>query len=209
MVLAKSGDVKLEQIAGWDTLGFRATCSSGFILSATGDAKQILAEPFADILEKSMHPVSHLTWGSVWLGIARCAVEKARQTVRLSARNNPGVTEINAYRLAELNELLFSMQAGLYDTIAEYETQLGQVGSTGADRFGSSIRINNVKIRCSEMVVEIVMKALQIVGISGYKNDSQNSLSRQLRDACGASLMVNNDRIRGHNATMQIAYKGK
>jgi acyl-CoA dehydrogenase len=49
-----------------------------------------------------------------------------------------------------------------------------------------------------------VSKALVIVGISGYKNDSSSSLSRHLRDAFGASIMVNNDRIRKHNSTMQI-----
>ena len=55
--------------------------------------------------------------------------------------------------------------------------------------------------------MDIVGKALQIVGISGYKNDSKSSLARQLRDAYGAALMVNNDRIRGHNSTMQAVYR--
>ena len=41
-----------------------------------------------------------------------------------------------------------------------------------------------------------------ICGIAGYRNDSKFSLARHLRDAYGAALMVNNDRILKLNATM-------
>ena len=209
LVMVRKEDHELEQISGWDTLGFRATCSCGFILKSNGDTRQIMPVPYAGILAKSMHPVSHLTWGSLWTGIAASAVDIARQTVREAARKNPNTPPISALRLSEVNELLFSMRSGLYEAIAEYQTLLNAGNDTVFENFGFAIKINNVKIRCSEMVVDIVGKALQVVGISGYKNDSAKSLSRHLRDAYGASLMVNNDRIRGHNATMQIAYKGK
>ena len=209
VVLVKTADRKLEQIAGWDTLGFRGTCSSGFIVSSKGNAAQIMEAPYADVLAKSMHPVSHLTWASLWTGLAASAVEVARKTVREAARKNPDVPPVSALRLSEVNELLFSMRSGLYEAMDEYQALLDAGDDRAFENFGFAIKINNVKIRCSEMVVDIVGKALQIVGISGYKNDSAKSLSRHLRDAYGASLMVNNDRIRGHNATMHIAYKGK
>lgn len=47
-------------------------------------------------------------------------------------------------------------------------------------------------------------KALLICGINGYRNDHKHSLGRHLRDSYGAALMVNNDRILGQSATMQI-----
>lgn len=208
-VLVRTEDRELEEICGWDTLGFRATCSSGFVINSKGNAEQVMPVPYAEILAKSMHPVSHLTWSSLWTGLAASAVEKARKTVREAARKNPHVPPVSALRLSEVNELLFSMRSGLYEAIDEYEALLGAGGQQSFEDFGFSIKINNVKVRCSEMVVDIVGKALQIVGISGYKNDGSKSLCRHLRDAYGASLMVNNDRIRGHNATMHIAYKGK
>ena len=155
-----------------------------------------------------MHPVSHLVWGSLWTGLAASAVEKARQSVRAAARKNPQVPPVTALRLSEVNEILFSMRSGLHQSIREYQALIDADDDDAFSNFGFAIRTNNVKIRCSEMVVEVVGKSLQIVGISGYKNDSSSSLSRHLRDAYGASLMVNNDRIRGHNATMQIAHKG-
>lgn len=208
LVLVKRDDCTLTQIAGWDTLGFRGTCSLGFSLESTGHKDQIFPVPYAQVLAKSMHPVSHLLWGSLWTGIASSAVEVARRTVRAAARKSPQVPPVTALRLSEVNEILFSMRSGLYQSISEYERLLAQQSDAEFSNYGFSIRTNNVKIRCSEMVIDIVGKALQIVGISGYKNDGENSLGRHLRDAYGASLMVNNDRIRGHNATMQIAYKG-
>ncbi len=208
VVLVKREDCELEQIAGWDTLGFRGTCSSGYSLTSRGSADQIFPVPYDEVLAQSMHPVSHLVWGSLWTGLAASAVEKARQTVRAAARKNPQVPPVTALRLSEVNELLFSMRSGLHQSIAEYQAMLDAGDAAAFRGFGFSIRTNNVKIRCSEMVVDIVGQSLQIVGISGYKNDSEQSLSRQLRDAYGASLMVNNDRIRGHNATMQLAYRG-
>ena len=54
-------------------------------------------------------------------------------------------------------------------------------------------------------VVDVVGRALLICGIAGYRNDSKFSLCRHLRDAYGAALMVNNDRILKLNATMLLA----
>jgi acyl-CoA dehydrogenase len=60
----------------------------------------------------------------------------------------------------------------------------------------------------STLVIDIVMRAMLICGIQGYRNDSKLSLGRHLRDATGAALMVNNDRILGQNATMHVALRG-
>ncbi len=207
LVLVHKQDCELEQIADWDTLGFRGTCSSGFKLSSHGKAEQILPAPYAEILSQSMHPVSHLVWGSLWFGIASSAVNTARATVRAAARKTPDHPPLSAVRLTEIEETLFSMRSGLYLTLGEYEQLLAAGDEQAFANFGFSTRINNVKLRCSELVVEIVGKALIIVGISGYKNNSSNSLCRHVRDSYGAALMVNNDRIRGHNSTMQMVYQ--
>jgi len=206
-VLVERDQTELEEIASWDTLGFRGTCSLGFVLRSQGHVDQILPAPFADILSHSMHPFSHLTWGSLWLGLATSAVQRARESVRKKILDNPDAPPVSALRLAEVDEVLFGMRSGLYETMAEYEEMLSAGDPDAFSNFGFSIRVNNVKITCSELVVDVVGKALQIVGISGYKNDSKSSLCRQLRDAYGAALMVNNDRIRGHNSTMQAVYR--
>jgi acyl-CoA dehydrogenase len=206
-VLVERDSTELEELAGWDTMGFRGTRSLGFVLRGEGHIDQILPAPFADILGQSMHPFAHMTWGSLWLGLATDAVSVARSSVRKKILANPDAPPVSALRLAEVDESLFEMRAGLYATTEEYQDLLDAGDPDAFSNFGFSIRVNNVKITCSELLVDIIGKSLQIVGISGYKNDSKSSLSRHLRDAYGAALMVNNDRIRGHNATMQAVYR--
>lgn len=203
-VLVDKKHTQLEQLSDWDTLGFRGTCSAGFKIKSTGNIQQVQPEPFGDILAQTMHPVSHLVWGSLWLGLAQDAVSQARASVRTAARKNPSTPPISAVRLTEVDEQLFSMRAGLKTAIDEYQLKLATKDPSVFSDFGFSIRINNVKLRCSELLVKIVGDALLIVGIFGYKNNTPNSLARHIRDAYGAALMVNNDRIRTHNSTMQI-----
>src|SRR5262245_7535774 len=50
LVLVRRGDFSTEPLSTWDTMGFRGTCSSGFILTAHGKTDQILPVPFNDIL---------------------------------------------------------------------------------------------------------------------------------------------------------------
>lgn len=206
-VLIRSGDYTAEPISGWDTMGFRGTCSSGFTLDAEGTREQILPTPFADILAHTMHPFSHVVWCSVWSGIANSAVALARAFVRAEARKTPGETPLSAIRLAEVDCILQEMRHNVGSLAREYQELLVDGEPESFSDFGFSIRTNNLKISCSQVVVDIVSRALLICGIAGYRNDSSYSLSRHLRDAYGAALMVNNDRITKLNATMLMVHK--
>jgi acyl-CoA dehydrogenase len=206
-VLVRKQDCVLTQLSGWDTLGFRGTCSEGFTLKSQGDIEQILPQPYADIHRQTMHPFAHVVWSSLWLGLAIDAVQRARSAVRAEARKNPSVLPISATRLAELDTVLSSMRAGVHQTLGEYHDLLIANNPESFSGFGFAININNLKITSSQFVVEIVGKAMLICGISGYRNDSKLTLGRHLRDAYGAALMVNNDRILGQTATMQIVQR--
>lgn len=206
-VLVSRKDFTLTRLAGWDTLGFRGTCSCGFTLNAKGNVEQILPGPYAAIHSKTMHPFAHIVWGSLWLGLASDALSRARTAVRAEARKSPGVIPVSGTRLAEADIVLFSMRSGLNLALADYQRLLIEGDPEAFSNFSFAIRINNLKISCSNLVVDIVSRAMLICGIAGYKNDSKLSLGRHLRDAYGASLMVNNDRILGQNATMQIGQR--
>jgi len=67
--------------------------------------------------------------------------------------------------------------------------------------------VNNLKLTCSTLVVDVVLRSMIICGIQGYRNDSPLTLGRHLRDAVGAALMVNNDRILQQNATLHVALR--
>ena len=206
-VLVHKADTALEPLSTWDTLGFRGTCSSGFVLRASGAADQIIPVPFGDILSETMHPFSHIVWASLWTGIAADAVNKARAFVRAEARKNPGLPPTSALRLAELDSTLQEMRSTVESAVLDYHARLVNGDAEALRQFGFTIRTNNLKLSSSTFVTEIVARAMLICGISAYRNDSTFSLCRHLRDAHGAALMVNNDRIMNHNAAMLLAHK--
>lgn len=206
-VLLRRGDFTAEPLSGWDTLGFRGTCSSGFTLSARGRVEQVLPGPFADVLSRTMHPYSHIVWSALWSGIAADAVNRARAFVRAEARKTPGEAPPAALRLAEVDGLLQEMRNNVASHAREYHELLERDQPEAFGNFGFAIRTNNLKVSSSRQVVDIVGRALLVCGIAGYRNDSKYSLSRHLRDAYGAALMVNNDRILKLNATMLLAHR--
>jgi acyl-CoA dehydrogenase len=205
LALVRRADYTLEKRGEWDTLGMRGTCSLGFLLQADAPLGQILPAPFANIAAMTMHPVSHILWSSVWLGLASSAVAIARKYVRAEARKKPGVTPPSALRAAELVNQLHGMRAALRDAIQEYGERYDDADAL--DGLSFQIRMNNLKIAASEQVVPIVAKALSICGISGYRNDSPHALGQKLRDAYGAGVMILNDRLYGTNATLLLVSK--
>jgi acyl-CoA dehydrogenase len=205
LVLLERGDFTLDRTSTWDTLGFRGTCSPGFVLSARASLEQILPQPYADISSHTMLPTSHIVWTSLWLGIATAAVSKARAFIRGEARKNPGKAPAASVRLAQVVAQLQGMRALVHDTTREYERVMGDPDALSGMNF--AIRMNNLKLSCSTMVVDIVGQAMLICGMAGYKTVSPYALGRLLRDAYGAALMINNDRIFGANASMLLVAK--
>jgi len=80
-------------------------------------------------------------------------------------------------------------------------------GAEELSNIGWALRLNNLKINASEMAPQIVHRALQIVGILGYKNDSPFSMGRHYRDALSGALMISNDRIAAKSASMLLVFK--
>lgn len=205
-VLLRGEDRVLVPLSGWDTLGFRGTCSSGFTIQARGHVDQVLPAPYAEIHARTMHAYSHTVWSALWLGIAVDAVNHARAFVRSEARKTPGTLPPSALRLAEVDATLMSMRAGIDETVTVYHRLLGSEDEgVFVGNFAFALRVNNLKVATSSLLVDVVGRAMLICGMAGYRNDSVHSLGRHLRDAYGAALMVNNDRILGQSAMMQLA----
>ena len=55
--------------------------------------------------------------------------------------------------------------------------------------------------------MQVVAQALTVCGIMGYKTDTKYSVERHLRDAYGAGIMINNDRILGASASMLLIHR--
>ena len=206
IVLCRPPGLELEQVGEWNALGFRGTCSTGFVLRATGDANAVLSEPYADISTRTMLPVAHLLWSSVWLGIATDAFESARKFVQAEARRKPGKTPAAAVRLAQttvVHQQFIDMVRSSIERFEQADSDPDRLSSIG---FG--IAMNALKVSSSTLVVDIVRECMLICGLASYRLDTPYSLGRHLRDAMGAALMVNNDRIMANNAQMLLVHRG-
>jgi acyl-CoA dehydrogenase len=196
------GEYKLEPIVDWETLGMRGTCSSGFMLKATGGADQILPDSYATIQVHTMMPVAHLTWSAVWCGIAAGAVERSRRFVRTAARRAGGQLPPGAAHLTRATMSLRALRGVVtaalqsFEAIASKKDQLEQLEFQNA--------MNLLKVTASEMAIATVMSCMHACGLMGYRNDGEFSLSRHLRDVLSSSIMINNDRILANAATASM-----
>jgi acyl-CoA dehydrogenase len=152
-----------------------------------------------------MLPVAHLLWSSVWQGIAAAALDRGRRFVQAEARKHPGVTPPSALRLAELVVKYQQLVNSIQSTLREYSPMYEDAPTSPNLSF--TIALNGLKISASRLVVDVVGGCLEVCGIAGYREDSPFSLGRHLRDAHGAALMVNNDRILANNAQLLLVQR--
>ncbi|SNB72259.1 acyl-CoA dehydrogenase [Arboricoccus pini] len=197
-------DYTLEQTSGWDTLGMRGTCSNGYVLRAEAPLDRLLPLPYADISARTMLPITHLTWAGTWVGIVTDAVARARAYVRAEARKR-GSAPPAAIRLAALVAGLEAMQGHLEAALARFERASDSPDKLTAMSF--AVAMNALKTSTSTRAVELINEAMLICGINGYRNTGPYSLSRHLRDAYSAAIMVNNDRIMGNTSNYLLVLK--
>lgn len=186
-------DYTLEPLTGWDTLGMRGTCSAGFTLRATGGNDQLLPDPYEKIHAQTMVPFAHLTWASVWAGIAAGAVERARLFIRNAARQAGGQLPPGAPHFTKASAALGTLRAFITASLQRYEA--AAQNETALASLDFQTMINLVKVEASQAAVAIVLGALQAAGLSGYRNDSEFAIGRYLRDVLSSPIMINNDRI--------------
>jgi len=191
LVVFEKKNYALQKTIGWDTLGMRGTCSAGFTLKAVGSPDQILPVGYGAIHAQTMVPMAHLTWSGNWAGIAAGAVDRAKKFMRKAQRAGalpPGVPHFTQ-ALANLRALRALIAANLtrYEAIAHDPKALSAIDFQTA--------ISLLKVDASELAVQTVMNAMRATGLSGYRNDSDVSIGRALRDVLSSPIMINNDRI--------------
>jgi acyl-CoA dehydrogenase len=195
-------DYKLHHSVDWDTLGMRGTCSSGFKLESAGAVEQIFPEPYHKIHSETVMPVANLTWAAVWAGIAADAVERARLFTRKAARKLNDKLPPGAAHVTRASASLAMLRATIKSTLEDYESTMSHEAS--ADALDFQIRTNLLKVNASELAISIVTSALQACGLSGYRNDGEFSVARQMRDILSSSIMINNDRILSNVASTAL-----
>ncbi|SEI40840.1 acyl-CoA dehydrogenase family protein [Paraburkholderia diazotrophica] len=213
MIVTLRDETQLDKRGGWDSMGMRGTCSEGFRLVATGIAGQILPTPFAIIADQTMLPVSHTLWAAVWTGIAADAVNRAKAFFRAQTRGKPGFVPPSGVRLAQAVGLLQMMQARLSVALdaarAAHQAKLGacQADAPLSAMLGFASDMNTLKTSISTTALQVVQEVLLICGMAGYKNGTEYSVGRHLRDLHSAPLMINNDRIAMNTASLLLAQR--
>jgi acyl-CoA dehydrogenase len=192
LVLLKK-DYTLERLQMWDTLGMRGTHSEGFTLRARAPAEQIMPEPYERIHALTMVPFAHLLWGSVWAGIAAVATGKAQAFMRNALRQANGQMPPGAPHFTEAVSTLRTLRGVLSSALRSYQAVMSDEKAITALDFQAMITLTKVQV--SELALKTVLASLRACGLSGFRNDSEFSIGRHLRDVLSAPLMINNDRI--------------
>ena len=187
------GDYTLSRLQGWNTLGMRGTCSDGYTLKASGTPDQILPEPYETIHAHTMVPTAHILWGSVWSGIAASAIERAQAFVRQAARHSGGQAPPGAPQFTKALATLRTLRGMLSAALRAYTEAMADPEVLSSLGFQSMITLT--KVEASELAVSVVLTALRVCGLTGYRCDSEFSVERQLRDVLSSPLMINNERI--------------
>jgi acyl-CoA dehydrogenase len=207
IVLTRNDQTTLEQKGTWDPFGMRGTCSPGFTIKAVFDPEQVLGTPFARVAAESMVPVSHILWSHIWLGIATDAFDRAHAFVRATAKQRPGEIPPTAQRLSHLLCDLSLLRAEVDSALHAFVDAADGPEREWLSTVGATLRFNNLKIAASEQAPRVCQGAMAICGIVGYKNDTEFSIGRHMRDAMSASLMVANERIHNTNASLLLIAK--
>jgi acyl-CoA dehydrogenase len=192
----------LETIQEWQTLGMRGTCSAGFILKTAGASEQIVPGSYATIQTHTMMPVAHLTWSSVWAGVAAGAVERARRFVRTAARRGGGQLPPGALHLTRAVMSLRSLRSSITSALRRFES-LGEA-TEQFELLDFQNAMNLLKVNASETATAIVMSCMQACGLAGYRNHGEFSVARHLRDVLSSSIMINNERILANSAAASM-----
>ena len=201
LVLLKA-DYTLERLQVWDTLGMRGTHSEGFTLRARAAAEQIMPEPYDRIHAQTMVPFAHLLWGSVWAGIAAAAAGKAQAFIRHAARGSNGQMPPGAAHFTQAVSTLRTLRGVLAANLRSYEAIMSDDKAISSLEFQAMITLT--KVQASELAVTTVLSSLRACGLSGYRNDTEFTIGRLLRDVLSAPLMINNDRILTNLATTSL-----
>jgi acyl-CoA dehydrogenase len=208
LVIAERGNFELKNVGVWDTLGLRGTCSPPALVEAHGNAWQVMKTPFAEMATYTMVPTAHIFWSAFWYGIAKDAVNKCRELLRLKARAMPGTIPLGANRVVDIDADLQSLEFEVFGMANEYTIALAAKDTQKINSLAYAIRVNALKLSASRSAIAIVTEALSIIGIQAYKNNGQFSLGRNLRDVHSAVMQVHNDRIQQTNASMLLVHKG-
>ncbi len=149
-----------------------------------------------------MMPFAHLAWSGAWAGIAAAAVDRARAFVRKAAHRSGGTLPPGAAHLTRAGASLRTLRSLIAAALQRFEAASADAAALESIDFQTGM--NMLKVNASELAVATVMSAMQACGLAGYRNDSEFSIGRHLRDILSSPIMISNDRILANVAAASL-----
>ena len=128
---------------------------------------------------------------AIWCDLRGLAKDRQRGLVQ------PYITAMQIAALAFL-AAQHGISADLSSSVLHSLAPLGAGAMLGLALFG---RVSDSQFR------RVLLSALLVCGLAGYRNDGPYSVTRHLRDAHSAAVMINNDRILANSAGLLLALK--
>jgi acyl-CoA dehydrogenase len=117
-------------------------------------------------------------------------------------RSSNGQMPPGAAHFTQAVSSLRTLRGVLAANLRSYEVIMSDEKAITSMEFQALITLT--KVQASEFAVATVLSSLRACGLSGYRNDTEFSLGRLLRDVLSAPLMINNDRILANLATTSL-----
>jgi acyl-CoA dehydrogenase len=125
--------------------------------------------------------------------IAAAAIDRARAFVRKATHGAGGTMPPGAQHLTRANATLRTLRSLIAAALQRFEAAASDPALLESIDFQTGM--NMLKVNASELAVATVMSAMQACGLAGYRNDSEFSVGRHLRDILSSPVMISNDRI--------------
>jgi acyl-CoA dehydrogenase len=210
LVYALPEDLKMETLSSWETMGMRGTNSCAIKIKGSVKKKYIInpEEEFKDIAIKTMIPYGHVAWAACWYGAANGIFKDIIHKVFRDRKKRKSFnlnSDLFLYKLAKVQKDLDVGGTYLKYTVSEYATRIKEREFKKLFEPDFQLRINNLKIVCSETMFQAANELIDIIGMRyGYLKNPEIQLERLFRDLRSGALMYHNDRLYKVNGKLAL-----
>lgn len=199
LIAAEMKDMDLQPGHAAGFIGMRGVLNRPYGFTAKFGEAAIFADAYPVIARDTMTPSIHIFWAALWSGLASSALEKVRTCIGKSPPAESDVADVMQSEFSRLVDKHYAMNALIRDAVAAFDNK----ESVGAMGIAHTADVKRLKVLCSDLLTEICLGALGLLGIRGYAETGGYSLSEILRDALSARVMISNYRLLTSNAKIE------
>jgi acyl-CoA dehydrogenase len=175
-------------------MGMRGISHGRYTIKASFDETAIFEEEFREILSGTMTPLCMIFWASAWSGIASDAISKCKLFIKTRLDN---AAANNAYeRLYDLSTKHLALNSLIRSCCAAFEAR-------DEPSLIPNSSYSRLKTFGSEISIQICVEALNLIGMAGYQESGEYSLSSNIVDILSSCVMIPNQLLRRQTAPFE------